>query len=164
VNLTDKEKKFLTYFVNNCMAYSEQNNGILAGNLSRVIGIDQTKVKVAGNGPISQGTFNYNFLHPHLTFFEDKEMKDINKIMNKDILKFLYASNARVDLPSIIQSLDIDDAHDKGIRIAGIVFNAIARLYAENEITNYWKKYMFYKNLKPETKKHFGGIFDELKG
>jgi hypothetical protein len=61
----------------------------------------------------------------------------------------------------LLSAIDKEDREEKGMRILAIIFNALARTYSEFGHKD-WENYLFESNLKPETQKHFGGIFSEL--
>ena len=106
---------------------------------------------------------------PHLKYLEEQELQAIRNIVGKnDITRYFTihsqyskdnADKFRVD--QLLRAIDEEDRLEKGIKILAIIFNSIARHYSKHGHKGF-ENYLFDQGLKPETQKHFGGLFSEL--
>jgi hypothetical protein len=151
VDLTDKEKKFLTYLVNMLMGFVKPSmhiTGVINGNFGRIFNFDPDR-----DGKEYIGNFPYYLLEPRLKMFTQDELKKIETILGIRDIDNLTNSLNRYDsidldvvLPRQLSRYDKEDQLDKGIRIMGIVFMAVGRYFAERGHKN-WQKLLYRKNL-----------------
>jgi hypothetical protein len=172
VKINDKLRKFLTYFLNMNFLKREKYKSIRgfspmqlnAQNFNRLFGFDPTRDKNK-----FYGNFYNDLQAPYIKHLEENELQAIRNIVGKnDITRYFtihsqYSKDNtdtfRVD--QLLSAIDEEDRMEKGMRILAIIFNAIARLYSKHGHKDF-ENYLFEQDLKPETQKHFGGIFGEL--
>jgi hypothetical protein len=168
VNLTDKERKFLTYLVNIIMRFvktSMNTQGIINGNFKRIFNFDpdQDDKQFVAN-------FAYYLLEPRIRMLTQEELKKIETILGVSNIDNLANSLSRYDtidfeevLPTQLSGYDKEDQLDKGIRIMGIVFMAVGRYIAEQGHKD-WQKLLYRKNLNvdKETDEAWGDVLTEL--
>jgi hypothetical protein len=168
VDLTDKEKKFLTYLVNIIMGFVKttmNTQAIINGNFGRIFNFDPNR-----EGKEYIGNFAYYLLEPKLKMFTQDELKKIETILGIRDIDNLTNALTRYDtidldevLPRQLSGYDKEDQLDKGIRIMGIVFNAVGRNFAEQGHKG-WQKLLYRKNLNidTETDQAWGNALSEL--
>ena len=175
VKIDDKMRKFLTYFLNiNFLKREKYKNSrgfynvgpmqLNAQNFNRIFGFDPTRDKDR-----YYGNFYYDLQSPYIKHLEEVELQAIRNIVGKnDITRYFTihsefskdnADKFKVD--QLLQAIDEEDRLEKGMRILAIIFNSIARQYSKHGHKGF-ENYMFEHGLKPETQKHFGGMFSEL--
>lgn len=172
IKINDRMRKFLTYFMNMNFLKREKYKSsrgfspmqLNAQNFSRLFGFDPTRDKDR-----FYGNFYNDLAYPYIKFLEEDELQAIRNIVGKnDITRYFtihsqYSKDNtdkfRVD--QLLEAIDEEDRLEKGMRILAIIFNAVARLYSKHGHKGF-EKYLFEQGLKPETQKHFGGIFGEL--
>ncbi len=172
IKIDDRMRKFLTYFMNMNFLKREKYKSsrgfspmqLNAQNFSRLFGFDPTRDKDR-----FYGNFYNDLAYPYIKFLEEDELQAIRNIVGKnDITRYFtihsqYSKDNtdkfRVD--QLLEAIDEEDRLEKGMRILAIIFNAVARLYGKHGHKGF-EKYLFEQGLKPETQKHFGGIFSEL--
>lgn len=175
------EAKFLTYIINMLLRKRNQAKALPKSNrfkTSKQIKFkkDQTDIeKQSGdnfrrmfnfNPDVDRktnrhlGWFSYEILRPPESVVSEEDKQKIEKILNLSIQKY-RVWGSRIDFVDMFNNLDDGELYDKGFRILAILFLAVARNFAERGHGE-WERYLFKRNLKPETKKHFGDIFDEL--
>jgi hypothetical protein len=172
VKIDDKMRKFLTYFLNINFLKREKYNSsrgfnpmqLNAQNFNRIFGFDPTRDKDR-----FYGNFYLDLQAPYIKYLEEVELQAISNIVGKnDITRYFTihsqfskdnADKFRVD--QLLQAIDEEDRLEKGMRILAIIFNSIARQYSKHGHKGF-ENYMFEQGLKPETQKHFGGMFSEL--
>ena len=168
VDLTDKEKKFLTYLVNMLMGFVKPSmhiTGVINGNFGRIFNFDPDR-----DGKEYIGNFPYYLLEPRLKMFTQDELKKIETILGIRDIDNLTNSLNRYDsidldvvLPRQLSRYDKEDQLDKGIRIMGIVFMAVGRYMAEQGHKD-WQKLLYRKNLNidKETDQAWGDVIAGL--
>jgi hypothetical protein len=168
VNLTDKEKKFLTYLVNMLMGFVKPSMniaGVVNGNFRRIFNFDPDR-----EGKEFIGNFVYYLLEPKLKMFTQDELKKIETVLGIRDVDSITNELTRYDtidfeevLPRQLSGYDKEDQLHKGIRIMGIVFNAVGRHFAEQGHKD-WQKLLYRKNLNvdKETDKAWGDVLDNL--
>lgn len=172
VKIDDRVKKFLTYFLNMNFLKREKYKSskgfspmqLNARNFHRLFGFDPTR-----DIDRFYGNFYHDLETPYIKFLEEDELQAIRNIVGKnDITRYFtihsqYSKDNtdkfRVD--QLLGAIDEEDRLEKGIKILAIIFNAVARLYSKHGHRGF-KNYLFEQSLKPETQKHFGGLFREL--
>jgi hypothetical protein len=168
VDLTDKEKKFLTYLVNIIMGFVKttmNTQAIINGNFKRIFNFDPDK-----DDKQFISNFAYYLLEPKLKMFTQDELKKIETILGIKNIDNLTSAFSRYDtidfedvLPKQLSGYDKEDQLDKGIRIMGIVFNAVGRYFVEQGHKD-WQKLLYRKNLNidKETNQAWGDVITEL--
>jgi hypothetical protein len=168
VDLTDKEKKFLTYLINIIMGFvkiSMNIQGIINGNFKRIFNFDPNR-----EGKEYIGNFAYYLLEPKLKMFTQDELKKIETILGIRDVDSITNELTRYDtidldevLPRQLSGYDKEDQLSKGIRITGIVFNAVGRHFAEQGHKG-WQKLLYRKNLNidKETDQAWGDIIGDI--
>lgn len=172
LDIDERVRKFLTYFLNIYFfqrdRYSQKRNfnpsGVVASNFSRLFKFDPTRYNNKW-----YGNFYIDLREPYLKYLTEEEKQVIRNIVGlNDITRYfnIHTKTGRDDIDKLrvdqlIDAIDEEDRMEKGLRILAIIFNALARTYSEFGHKG-WENYLFESNLKPETQKHFGGIFSEL--
>jgi len=168
VDLTDKEKKFLTYLVNILMGFVKttmNTQAIINGNFKRIFNFDPDK-----DDKQFFSNFAYYLLEPRLKMLTQDELKKIETILGIKDIDSLTNALSRYDtidfeeiLPTQLSGYDKEDQLDKGIRIMGIVFMAVGRYTAEQGHKD-WQKLLYRKNLNidKETDQAWDNIIDDL--
>jgi hypothetical protein len=151
VDLTDKERKFLTYLVNIIMGFVKttmNTQAIINGNFKRIFNFDpnQDNKQFVANFP-------YYLLEPRLKMFTQEELKKIETILGIRDIDSLTNALTRYDtidfdevLPRQLSGYDKEDQMHKGVRVMGIVFMAVGRYFAERGHKD-WQKLLYRKNL-----------------
>lgn len=172
IKIDDRLKKFLTYFLNINFLHREKYRSqpkfnhlrVTASNFERLFKFDPNRYKNKW-----YGNFYYDLQEPYLKYLNADEIQAIRNIVGKnDITRYfnIYTQQAvdnvdkfRVD--QLLNAVHKEDREEKGLKILAIIFNALARVYSKFGHKE-WENYLFESNLKPDTQKHFGGIFSEL--
>ena len=172
VKIDDRLKKFLTYFLNIKFLQRDkfrQKQGfnphqVVATNFHRLFKFEPTRDKNK-----FYGNFYLDLQEPYLKYFTQEEKQAIRNIVGfNDITRFfnIHAKTGKDDIDKLrvdqlMDAIDEEDRMEDGTKILAIIFNALARTYSEFGHKG-WENYLFETNLKPETQKHFGGMFSEL--
>lgn len=169
VKIDDKLRKFLTYFMNlNFFKKDFYSRGLSpmqtsAQNFYRLFGFDPTRYK----GKFL-GNFYLELEQPFMRFFKEEELQSIRNMVGvNDITRYftihtpIKDNSDRFRFDQLLGAIDEEDRLDKGIRILAIIFNALARIYSDFGHKDF-ENLLFEQGLKPETQKHFGGMFSEL--
>ena len=172
VKIDDRLRKFLTYFINIKFLQRDkfgQRQGfnphqVIAANFHRLFKFEPTRDKDR-----FYGNFYLDLQEPYLKYLTEEEKQAIrNTVGFNDITRYfnIHTKTGKDDIDKLrvgqlMDAIDEEDRKEKGMRILAIIFNALARTYSEFGHKG-WENYLFETNLKPETQKHFGGMFSEL--
>ena len=168
VDLTDKEKKFLTYLVKILMGFvktSSNTQAIINGNFKRIFNFEPEK-----DDKQFYTNFAYYLLEPKLKMLTQDELKKIETILgirNIDNLTSAFSRYDTIDfeevLPRQLSGYDKEDQLYKGIRVMGIVFMAVGRYMAEQGHKD-WQKLLYKKNLNidKDIDQAWGDVITEL--
>lgn len=172
IKIDDRLKRFLTYVLNINYLQREKYRRdpkfnhlrVIASSFHRLFKFDPTRY-----GNKFYGNFYLDLQRPYLKYLNGDELQAIRNIVGKnDITRYfnIYTQQDvdnvdKFDVGQLLSAIDKEDREEKGIRILAIIFNALARTYSEFGHKD-WETYIFESGLKPETQKHFGGIFNEL--
>jgi len=168
VNLTDKERKFLTYLANILMGFvnpSMNRQGVINGNFIRIFNFDPNR-----EGKEYIGNFAYYLLEPKLKMFTQDELRKIETILGIRDIDGITNELTRYDTINFegvlfweLSGYDKEDQLSKSVRVMGIVFNAVGRHFAEQGHKG-WQKLLYRKNLNLDkgTDQAWGDLVDEL--
>ena len=160
-SLEDKEKRYLGWIVRSIV---NQRSGDAdpqkaAYNMFiRIFGFDPNRYKDE-----FINNFQYYFISPSYDYFNEQQIKEIEKIAGIEYLSRYMGGNERLNLYHLFQDIasKFDTPEEKLIRIMNIIFDVVGQKMIARGHKG-WEQLLFKKNLKQDTQKVFGGMLDEI--
>jgi len=152
-----KEKRFLGWIIRSILNQNDAQKA--AYNMFiRIFGFDPSMYK----DKYIDG-FQYFLINPGYNYFNEQQIKEIEKIAGVEFLSRFMGGNERIDLYDFFQNITLrfDLPEEKLIRIMGIVFKVVGERMAKRGHKD-WEKLLFRKNLDKETDQAWGDILDNL--
>lgn len=155
--LEQKEKRFLGWVVRGIVNQKDAQKA--AYNMFiRIFGFDPSMYK----GKYID-SFQYFFINPSYNYFNEQQIKEIEKIAGIEFLSRFMGGNERIDMYDFFQNITLrfDLPEEKLIRIMSIVFKVVGERMAKRGHKD-WEKLLFRKNLDKETEQAWGDVIDNL--
>lgn len=155
--LEDKEKRYLGWVVRSIVNQKDAQKA--AYNMFvRIFGFDPNVYK---NNFLDN--FQYFLINPSYNYFNEQQIKEIEKIAGIEYLSRYMGGNERINLYHLLQDVasKFNSPEEKLIRIMSIVFNVIGQRTAKKG-HKYWENLLFRKSLDKETEQDWGEILDNL--